>query len=377
MTKTSGPEEKAGEFSKYFSSLIDPRRTTKGNLQHYLSDIIILTVSAIICGADNWELVMAFGENQLDWLKSRGNFSNGIPSSDTLGRVFAALDPKSFNACFINWIESIREHSHGEVIAVDGKSVRGANPKKNGGKMPHIVSAFASTNGVTLGQVKVDEKSNEITAIPKLLDLLFLEGCTVTIDAMGCQTDIASKIIEKQANYILAVKGNQGNLEQAITDTVLLEKPETLHTGEDFGHGRIETRTCYAYGELGHIEGYEKWEGLKSIVKIETQTYEKVSGKMAKEQRYYISSLPPDAEVLNSKIRKHWTVENNLHWTLDVEFGEDRSRKRNGNAAENHNILLKMAMTMLATDNSKKTSKRTKRLKAALNPKYRDKLWGF
>jgi predicted transposase YbfD/YdcC len=377
MTKTLGPEGQAAEFLKHFSSLKDPRRTTKGNLQHLLSDIIILTVSAIMCGADNWELVEVFGKNQLDWLKSRGNFSNGIPSSDTLGRVFALLDPKSFNACFINWIESIREHSHGEVVAVDGKSIRGANPKKNGGKMPHIVSAFASTNGVTLGQVKVDEKSNEITAIPKLLDLLFLEGCTVTIDAMGCQTDIASKIIEKQADYILAVKGNQGNLEQAIADTVLFEKPETSSVQEDFGHGRIESRTCYAYSELGHIEGYEKWGGLKSIVKIETETYEKVSGKTTKEQRYYISSLPPDAKVLNSNIRKHWSVENNLHWTLDVEFGEDRSRKRTRNAAENHNIVLKMVMTMLAMDNSKKTSKRSKRLKAALDPKYRDKLWGF
>jgi predicted transposase YbfD/YdcC len=195
-------------LEKHFLALKDPRRTQKGNLQHRLSDIILLTVSAMLCGADNWELVQAFGKSQLEWLKRHGDFTNGVPSSDTIGRFFAALDPKSFNSCFISWIESISKKSAEEIVAIDGKSIRGANPKRNGHKMPHIVSAFAANSGITLGQIKVDEKGNEITAIPQLLELLAIEGCTVTIDAMGCQADIAAKIVERKANYILAVKGN-------------------------------------------------------------------------------------------------------------------------------------------------------------------------
>lgn len=377
MTKNQGPATKKTLLEKHFSDLKDPRCTYRGNLQHLLSDIMLLTISAILCGADNWELVQAFGESQLEWLKRYGSFANGIPSSDTIGRVFAALDPKSFNKCFIKWIESIREKSTGEVVAIDGKSIRGANPKKNGNKMPHIVSAFASHNGITLGQVKVDEKSNEITAIPELLKLIAIEGCTITIDAMGCQTDIATAIIEKEANYILAVKGNQGTLEQAILDTVRLEKPDTVGIEEDFGHGRIEKRTCYAYSVLSHVENPERWKDLRTIIKIESEAYNKTSGDTTTDQRYYISNLPPDASVLNKRIRQHWSVENNLHWTLDVEFGEDKSRKRAGYAAENHNIILKMAMTMLANDKTKKTSKKTKRLKAALDYKYRDRILNF
>ena len=377
MHKTWGPEVNQSFLENHFSILKDPRRTSKGNIQHLLSDIILLTVSAMLCGADNWELVHEFGNSQLRWLKKHGDFSNGVPSSDTIGRVFAALDPKSFNSCFINWIESLRKKSKKEVIAVDGKSIRGANPKKNGNKMPHIVSAFASKNGLTLGQIKVDEKSNEITAIPKLLDILALEDCIVTIDAMGCQTDIAKKIIAEKADYILAVKGNQSNLEQAIKDTILLEKPKNINTEEDFGHGRIEKRTCFVYSELSHVENSEKWENLKSIIKIVSEVYYKTNGQSSKETRYYISSIEADAKLLNKSIRSHWSVENNLHWTLDVEFGEDKSRKRSGYAAENNNIILKMVMTMLANDNTKKTSKRSKRLKAALDYKYRNKLLKF
>lgn len=377
MEKLLVPEEGQTLLEKHFSELKDPRRTDKGNIQHLLSDIILLTVSAMLCGVDNWELVKVFGDNQLDWLKKHGNFANGIPSSDTIGRLFAALDPKSFNSCFINWIESIRERTEHEVVAIDGKSIRGANPKKNGNKMPHIVSAFAAKNGITLGQTKVDEKSNEITAIPKLLDLLALEGCIVTIDAMGCQTDIAAKIIDGGADYILAVKGNQGALEQAVLDTVRFEKPDATNIEDDFGHGRIEKRTCRAYSELSHIEDKEKWKGLKTIVTIESEVFNKTSGESTTELRYYISSMPQHAELLNTSIRKHWSVENNLHWTLDVEFGEDRSRKRAGYAAENNNIALKIAMTLLANDNSKKVSKGSQRLRAALDTKYRDKLFNF
>lgn len=375
MAEFHGPSEGTTFLETHFSELQDPRRTNKGNLRHRLIDVIFLTVSAILCGAEDWETVKLFGDYQKDWLKSYGGFDNGIPSEDTIGRVFAALDPKSFNSCFIDWVNSISKISTNEVVAIDGKSIRGANPKKNGNKMPHIVSAFAAENGLCLGQVKVNEKSNEITAIPDLLKILAVEGCIVTIDAMGCQTGIASNIIDKKANYILAVKGNQSNLGQAIKDTVRLEKPESINIQDDFGHGRIEKRTCMAYSDLSHLGNNKAWDKLKTIIKIESEVFDKKSKQTTTEQRYYISSLPADAELLNKSIRNHWAVENNLHWTLDVEFGEDKSRKRKGYAAENHNIILKTAMILLSNDKTKKLSKKNKRMKAALNAKYRDSLF--
>lgn len=377
MTDTIAPETKATLLENHFSALEDHRRTDRGNHQHLLSDILLLTISAMLCGAGDWELIKTFGDGQLPWLRKYGSFANGIPSSDTLGRFFAALDPKSFNKCFIGWIESIRNKHSDEIVAVDGKTIRGADPKKKGNGMPHIVSAFASANGLCLGQVKVSQKSNEITAIPELLELLALEGCIVTIDAMGCQKDIAKKIIDCKADYILAVKGNQGNLEQAIADTVLLEKPDTVDVEEEFDHGRIEKRTCRAYSEIGHIDKPEKWKGLKTIAVIDTEVCDKSTGKISKEQRCYISSKPADAKMLNRGIRKHWSVENNLHWMLDVQFGEDGSRKRAGNVAQNNNIVLKMAMTLLTSNKSGKLSIACKRLKAAINQKYREKLIGF
>ena len=377
MTKDQGPSTNQTLFNEHFINLKDPRCTYRGNLQHLLSDILLLTISAVLCGADNWQLVKVFGDSQLEWLRKHGEFTNGIPSSYTIERVFTALDPKSFNTCFTNWIESIREKSDGEVIAIDGKSIRGANPKKNGNKMPHIVSAFASDNGITLGQVKVDEKSNEITAIPELLEHIAIEGCTITIDAMGCQTDIATKIRSNGANYILAVKGNQGSLEQSILDTIRFEKPVSINVDEDFGHGRIEKRTCYAYSSLSHVENIDKWKDLRTLIKIESEVYHKSNEETTTEQRYYISDLPPNASVLNKRIRQHWSVENNLHWTLDVEFGEDKSRKRSGYSAENYNIILKIALTMLANDKSKKLSKKSKRMKAALDYKYRESILNF
>lgn len=377
MTNTLAQETETTLFKTHFSTLQDPRRTNKGNLQHLMSDILFLTISAMLCGITEWKQIPIFGKNQLDWLRRYGDFTNGIPSSDTLGRFFALLDPESFNECFIQWIDSIRKNIPGEIVPIDGKSIRGANPKKDGGNMPHIVSAFASSNGLCLGQVKVDQKSNEITAIPELLDLLALEGCVVTIDAMGCQTAIAKKIIDKGAGYIIAVKGNQGDLEQALRDTLRFEKPVSVDVEDDFGHGRIEKRTCRAYNDLSHIESLGKWKGLKTIAIIDTEICNKKSGITTKEQRMYISSLPPKAKKLNNAIRQHWAIENNLHWCLDVQFGEDNSRKRRGNAPENHSIMLKMAMTLLANDKNKKNSVRSKQLNAILNPTYRENLLKF
>lgn len=377
MQEKTGPGASKIPFLMNFSDLKDPRRTTKGNFQHLLSDILLLTISAMLCGVNDWPSVITFGESQLEWLKKFGNFSNGIPSQDTLERVFAALSPKSFNKCFMNWMESIRNDIPEEVIAIDGKAMRGAKDTKASKNMPHVVSAWASENGICLGQVKVSEKSNEITAIPELVDAVVTKGCTITIDAMGCQKNIAKKIIENEADYILAVKGNQANLEQAIQDTVRFEEPDTIDVMKDCGHGRIETRTCKAYSNLSHVENPNEWTGLSTLFVVESHTHEKTTGKEKTEQRTYITNLPATAGSLNNKTRSHWRVENNLHWVLDVTFGEDASRKRKNNEAENFNMLLKSTITLLANDKTPKFSKKRKRFQAALDTKYREKLLGF
>lgn len=377
MTELSGSQTSQTHFMTYFSELKDPRRTNKGNLQHQLTDIIFLTISAILCGAGDWVLVRDFGKSQITWLRQFGNYKNGIPSVDTLERVFAALDPEAFNDNFIKWISAISKEIPNETIAIDGKTIRGAKANNTCRNMPHIVSAFASTNGLCLGQVKIDEKSNEITAIPELLDVLAIKGCTVTIDAMGCQTNIAEKIISCEADYILATKGNQGKLKNSILDTIKLEKPDSIDMWDDFGHGRIEKRTCRAYSNLSHIEVPEKWAGLKTLFVIDSLVEKKCGGEISSDQRFYISSLEADAKLLNIKTRDHWSIENNLHWSLDVQFGEDRSRKYRGNVPENFNIILKSVMALLLNDKTPKCSKNSKRFKAALDVEYREKLLNF
>jgi predicted transposase YbfD/YdcC len=254
--------------------------------------------------------------------------------------------------------------------------MRGAKDTKASKNMPYIVSAWATRNGICLGQVKVPDKSNEITAIPDLVDSIVTKGCTITIDAMGCQREITKKIIENEADYILAVKGNQGCLEQSVLDTILLEKPDSVDVAEDCGHGRVETRTCKAYSNFSHIDKADGWAGLSAVFCIESKVYEKSTGKEKTERRCYITSLPADANSLNTKTRCHWGIENRLHWVLDVTFGEDASRKRKNNEAENFNIILKSVMSLLIKDESK-ISKKRKRFRAAIDPKYREMLLGL
>lgn len=274
-------------------------------------------------------------------------------------------------------MESIRTQDPDEVIVIDGKTMRGAKQCKHDTDMPHIVSAWASANGICLGQVRVAEKSNEITAIPELIDLIVTAGCTFTIDAMGCQRNIVSKIIENGGDYMLATKGNQGSLQQAIKDTIRFSSPVSVDTTVDCGHGRIETRKCSTYSDLTHIETPESWAGISTIVVIDSVVFEKASGKERKEQRLYISSLAPDAGRLNSMVRSHWSIENNLHWVLDVTFGEDLSRKRKGFEAENFSLLSKSIIPLLVNDKTPKLSKKRKKMKAALDQTYREKLLGF
>ena len=269
----------------------------------------------------------------------------------------------------MSWIKDVAQITEGEIVSIDGKSIRGS--KRHDSKaMVHMVSAWAQANHMVLGQVKVNEKSNEITAIPKLLEVLAIKGCIVTIDAMGCQTEIAKKIIEKAADYVLAVKGNQGNLEQAINDTLQLSKPITTCENTDSGHGRIETRTCNVYTDLSHIADVEKWEKLKCIVVLESSRYIKSTQQEETEKRFYISSYNPDAKKLESVVRHHWGIENSLHWVLDVAFNEDKSTKQDENAVQNFSVLNRIGLNLLKNDKTKKRSVKGKRLDAAWNNDY-------
>lgn len=356
-------------LSYFFSTLKDPRRIDKGNYHHSLSDILLLVIAGILCGCDKWETIHIFGESQIQWLKRYGDFNSGIPSIDTLRRVFSALDSENFNDCFISWIDHVCIKTKGEVVAIDGKTVKGG--KFDGITTPHIVSAFASENQLCLGQLKVDEKSNEITAIPALIELLDIEDNTITIDAMGCQTKIVSQIVKKNANYIIAVKGNQPTLASNIQDTVVLSKPDSIHVEDDFGHGRIEKRTCEVFNNLKHIDNLDKWENLISIVKITSEVTQKSTGITTTDERFFISDLI-NAKVINRGVRSHWSVENNLHWSLDVTFQEDFSKKRIGYQVENFNILLKIVLTVLKKEKSTKISLKNKRMKAAFDMDYRN-----
>lgn len=365
-------------LQSYFSNLPDPRRTEKGNLRHCMSDILLLTFSAVLCGCQEWDRILMFGEHELDWLKKHGSFLNGLPSKDTMRRFFMALDPKGFQSCFSQWINSLRDPNILEVIALDGKTIRGAkNLTDSQSITPHIVSAMATDQGLCLGQFKVSDKSNEITAIKELLDLLFIEQSIVTIDAMGCQKAIVDQIRSKNANYIIAAKANQGTLHLAIKDTIKLEKPMEIIEQNDCGHGRVEKRICKIYNNLTHFENAHKWKDLKSFIVVEKEVYHKSSQKTSKETRYYISNLTKDAQSINRAIRKHWSIENQLHWVLDVVFNEDSARKRVENSAENFNIVLKTALTLINHETTLKKSKNNKRFKALINCQYREKVLGF
>lgn len=351
----------------HFKAVTDPRiERTKG---HLLEDIIFITIAGVICGAETWNDMESYGKANEHWLKEHLLLPSGIPSHDTFNRVFSMLDPNEMEKCFLNWVREVAELTQGEVVSIDGKTVRGA--KEHGkGSLVHMVSAWASTNGLVLGQRKVDDKSNEITAIPKLLGTLLLHGCIVTIDAMGCQKDIAKTIRDGEADYILAVKDNQPELKRAVTDTVLLEEPADRWTETDIGHGRIENRTCTVYGDLSHLDRPKEWEGLKTLIHIRSTREHKNSGKKETEDRYYISSLADDAKLIGRSIRSHWGIENSLHWVLDVSFNEDASRKRAGNAAENYSIILRTALNLIRKENSRKRSVKGKRLDAAWDKEY-------
>ncbi|KAA6309566.1 hypothetical protein EZS27_038966, partial [termite gut metagenome] len=287
-----------------------------------MEDIIFITIAAVICGAETWNDIENYGKAKESWLRQYLQLPNGIPSHDTFNRFFSALDPDEFEQAFLSWIKDISELTDGDVVSIDGKSICGSRCGDSK-RAIHIVSAWSKTNQLSIGQVKVNEKSNEITAIPKLLEVLAIKGCLVTIDAMGCQREIAAKIVDKGGDYLLSVKGNQGCLEEDAERTIRFAKPTSEWVEDDFGHGRIEQRKCILYTDLSFIDKSEAWKNLTAIVKIEATRYSKSSGKEEKEVRLYITSSKENAEVIGKGVRSHWGIENNLHWQLDVSFNED------------------------------------------------------
>lgn len=367
---------RAGALVACFSELPDPRvdRTKK----HDLFDIIVIALCASICAADDWVEVEEFGKAKEPWFRAFLALPNGIPSHDTFGRVFARLDSEEFQRRFMAWVQTVAEITKGQVIAIDGKTVRRSHDRVLGKQGIHMVNVWASETGLALGQLKVAEKSNEITAIPELLRLLDVSGCIVTIDAMGCQKEIAREIVAGEADYVLAVKENQGKLYGEVRDLFTGAKafdyeavPHESYVTTTKGHGRVERRECRVIADpktLEYVKERGVWANLRSVAEI-TST-RRVGEAVTEETRYYISSLPGDAEKVGAAVRSHWSIENSLHWVLDISFREDESRVRKGYGAENLAVLRQMSLNLLKQETTAKVGIKAKRLKAGWNNDY-------
>ena len=355
---------------QHFSSIPDPR-INRSKL-HRLSDIFFITLCAVICGANNWVEIVEFGKAKKAWFNERLGLKNGIPSHDTFGNVFAVIDTELFSQCFSNWVEDLSILSGEKIIAFDGKCLRGSIDRASKKAAIYMVSAWATDNQMVLGQQRVDEKSNEITAIPKLLARLDITGAVITMDAMGCQTKIATQIIEKKADYVLSLKGNQGTLHDDVKTFFEAKNtcPDVGHVSFDVGHGRVETRTVYASSDIEWLkERHSNWPSIKSIVAV-TATRE-CKGKTSEETRYFISSLDAtDPKRLGNIVRAHWGIENNLHWVLDMAFLEDGQRARTGNSAANMSIIRHIAINLIKAEKTAKVGVKTKRLKAGWDEDY-------
>lgn len=364
---------------RLFEDMDDPR--VVGRCTYSLKEVVLIGICAVLSGAESWTEIEEFGESKQEWLRQFLRLEEGIPSHDTFRRVFSLLPAATFEQRFQQWVETSFRVAHGQIIAIDGKTVRGA-----GLRALHLVSAWAHRSGIVLGQRKVDDKSNEITAIPQLLEDLYLAGALVTMDAMGTQTKIAQKIIDKQADYVLALKGNQGQLHQDVVDwfTWAAERnfrdvPHSFAQTVNKNHGRIEIRQCWALSDEHAFEAirhYDGWAGLRTVVMVKRERRSLDHTLISFETAYFLSSLPTDADLLLYAVRAHWSIENNFHWALDVVFREDDARLTVVNGAENFAVLRRFALNLLKRHPAKLSLKR-KRYKAALDDSFLTQLLAY
>lgn len=367
-------------IEKHFGQITDPRvDRTKA---HQLVDIIAIALCAVICGAENWVDVELYGNSKLAWLTTFLELPHGIPSHDTFGRVFRRIDAQEFQKVFFEWVIAVNDLIQGQIVNIDGKCLRGSDEKGIGKRAIYMVSAWASENELVLGQRKVDEKSNEITAIPELLKMLSLAGCLVTMDAMGTQTEIAQTIVDAQAGYALSVKENQGHLFEDIAYLFTVDQAQHFkYASLDYaktthsGHGRLDIRECWSTSHpeyLKLIRHVEKWAGLQSIAMIIST---RIIGEVqTKHVRYYITTLPSDAKRILHVVRRHWAIENELHWVLDVAMNEDRNRVHKDQAPENMAVLRHMALNLLKQEKTAKGGVHARQLQAAWNNDYLSKI---
>lgn len=366
----------AVSIARYFGEIEDPRvERTKA---HKLLDIIVIAICAVVCGANDWEAVAEFGSAKVEWFMTFLELPNGIPSHDTFWRVFRALDPEQFERCFIHWIAAVSEKINGQVIALDGKTLRRSHDREGGRAAIHLISAWASANHLVLGQRKVDGKSNEITAIPELLRILDVRGCLVTVDAMGCQTAIAGTIVEQGADYLLQLKENQGNLYEDVKLLFDDLQASGYHAYDyatdktvDKDHGRIEIRQAWTISDakiIAALRNAERFTDLSTVMQVRLER--RVGQEVSVEHRFYISSSSAGASELLAAKRTHWQIENSSHWILDVAFREDDSRLRKDHGPQNFAILRRIALNLLKQETTCKLGTQNKRLKAAWNQDY-------
>jgi predicted transposase YbfD/YdcC len=362
-------------FHEHFAVLTDPRCPCAPNSRHLLMDILVIAVCAVISGAEGWEDIEEYGEANAEWLKDLLDLPHGIPGHDTFRRVLSQLDPEELTQCFIAWTQALSEASGGDIVSIDGKTLRHSFDQATATAAIHMVSAWASANRLVLGQLKVEEKSNEITAIPKLLHLLDLKGAVVTIDAMGCQKEIAKTITEQGADYVLALKDNHPTLSEAVTlflndarDTGLADIAHAYHETVDGDHGRIETRRYWITSEIEWLGAKDSWANLHSVGMVEARR--EVGDTVQVETRYFLTSLPAQGVRFAQAVRQHWGIENSLHWVLDVSFDEDACRIRKNKGAQTFAVLRHIALNLLRREPHHKRGIKARRKRAGWDRAY-------